>query len=211
MGVVKCDILFLGASTDQTFSFTSSSPNPNNLSIDNKSRVVSKTDIIAGWHYVSVKCENKLPATVGTTVTTLTLTQFLVENPVRNLALYHNSANITFHPFSNELKLNVSLSPSTSPNLENLTCVFKIKQDSIETINVSGNVLVNEHISYSHKFALGNRNTSITVNCSNIQTSQVLTLEAFVFYDCWLDSKYFHSGREQSAPVAAYTDEDKEV
>ncbi|KAH3806918.1 hypothetical protein DPMN_135247, partial [Dreissena polymorpha] len=29
--------------------------------------------------------------------------------------------------------------------------------------------------------------------------------------DCWLDSRFFHSGREQSAPVAAYTDEDKEI
>ena len=32
-----------------------------------------------------------------------------------------------------------------------------------------------------------------------------------MIYDCWLDSRNFHSGREQSAPVAAYTDEDKEV
>lgn len=195
MGDVKCDFDYDDTTTDIeeniNFNFHSYGELPGGSKTFSKQHTYN----IANWYEVKIICSNNLPELVDTTDTTQILPILLIIlNPVENLMMEHDAANLSHFAFSTDLCLTVKLqSPSDRP-LNNISCSYKYTNGNVEVVGdpVSGHVTNSSNITLCFQLP-GGESYNVEVNCSNELTYQVLTLPQMVtvYHDCWKEPPTF--------------------
>ena len=220
MGLVTCTLDYDdGVSIDGTHEFLLDTDDLS--TVTTMSHSFTKGDYTPRWYNVRFFCDNLLPDIVtpylGTAVeTTLSQTfQVIVERTVvGKLKLDYTTTKPTEQAWSKSLDMNVRLSTPADPthHLYNVTCVFHTPTDTVDQALAVNGSMTNVTVTTGPiKFAVGDINQTIDVNCSNFQTHTMLTAYVKVYYDCWSLNTFFTSGKNESTAILAYTNVIKEV
>ena len=208
MGVVQCDINQGDGTGPITKAFDLTADDYGNLTAQNKQQITDNKQFPAGWYYPTVVCSNELPDEIDGINTRQTFDLFLITvNPVANLVLTNNSPNISNHPHSIPLELSLDLNDGSDLPLANLTCVFSYA-DANSPINNTGDITYGNPLVTTIPFTLGDKQYTIQWNCSNALSHMTDSVDVYVMYDCWKQSRYFDEEVHNSdTPRVSYTNQ----
>lgn len=161
----------------------------------------------AGWYTARVLCYNELADEINNeTISHLDFSiNVIVENPVENIVLLHNSTNILRHPWSKPLMFIVELFNDTVLPIYNVSCVIQYGETGVEP-TVKGDLSPLSNISYSQRLPGADAEITVYVHCSNFLTSMTLKQKVYVYFDCWKSQAFFDDVyKNKSTSMIAYT------
>lgn len=205
MGLVRCEVDF-GDGSSESFTFDISTTIPQ--------EVKSIAHLYeAGWYTAVLNCSNQLPFQIGSNVTTGEIFTFnlIVENPLANLELIHDSPNANYHPWSKPITIEIKLSDrETNLTSDNLTCIFAYGTVIVEETGAVSNTTHITHKVDLTKSEIKDKEFILTVNCSSILQSQILE-QLFIINRC-LKRDFFDSVfKDPSSAQRTQTDKAKSV
>ncbi|XP_045211050.2 uncharacterized protein LOC123562481 [Mercenaria mercenaria] len=208
MGNVHCTLQYDKSSSEKeqvTFDLTADSFNllPN-TSVDYSHYYT------AGWYTARVMCYNELAEVIDNpSITNLdTDLDIIIENPVKNIVLKHNSTNIYQHPWSKPIRFVVKLVNDTVLPIYNVSCVIQYGDTGVEPV-IKGDLTPFKNLNYSQRLPGADAEITVYVHCSNLLTSKTMEITIYVYFDCWKTQAFFNDVyKNKSTSMLAYTNED---